>query len=274
MGKPKYSVIIPTLNEEKFLPHLLTSLTTQTKKNFEVIVVDGSSKDQTVPLAKTFAPELPQLKVIVSKIASLPLQRNLGAREARGEWLVFVDADSVLMPYFMERTAQFIKHEKPLVFTTWFQPDSAVVKDAMYTLLGNLFLEAALLFRRTFPPGPLACLRHDIFDSVGGYDELHQYHEDVDLGLRLRKAGIPFSVLRETLYVWSLRRFRREGTLKVMQQYVVSILPVIFLRRTFKTMPGYIMGGQVYGQKRKKVRRSVLKIYERKLKVLVKELFG
>src|SRR5690348_11138372 len=99
----RYSIIIPALNEEKFLPNLLTSLASQTKKDFEVIVVDGSSKDKTVSRARSFHKTVPGLRVVISKIASLPLQRNIGAKAAKGEWLIFVDADSILLPYFIER---------------------------------------------------------------------------------------------------------------------------------------------------------------------------
>jgi len=113
------SIIIPTLNEETFLPKLLDSLVTQTQKDFEVIVVDGSSKDKTVELAHSFSANLPNLQVIVSNKASLPLQRNLGAKNAIGDWLVFVDADSILMPYFIERILNFIHTKNSSVFTTW-----------------------------------------------------------------------------------------------------------------------------------------------------------
>ena len=105
------SIIIPTLNEEKFLPKLLESLTVQTVKDFEVIVVDGSSKDKTVELAYTFSSKLPKLTIVVSGRASLPLQRNLGAQKAEGDWLVFIDADSILLPYSVGRIEQYIKDE-------------------------------------------------------------------------------------------------------------------------------------------------------------------
>src|SRR5258706_4031142 len=91
----RFSVVIPALNEEKFLPKLLASLAAQTVKDFEVVVVDGSSKDKTVTVARSFAKKLPKLQVVVSKVASLPLQRNLGAKKTTGEWLIFIDADSV-----------------------------------------------------------------------------------------------------------------------------------------------------------------------------------
>lgn len=267
------SIIIPTLNEEKFLPHLLDSLARQTKKDFEVIVVDGKSRDKTVTVARSYAKKLPHLQVILSPKASLPLQRNLGARASRGNWLVFVDADSILMPYFLERIHQFIQSEKPLVCTTWVKPDSMVPKDAMFALLANLYLEAALLFKQPHPPGPLSCIRRDIFETVGGYDESHAYYEDVELGIRLRQKHIPFAVLRETLYVWSLRRFRQEGTLKVIQQYIITSLPVLFFQRAVKHMPGYIMGGHVYDKKKRSAIRVLLRTYERKLKKLIQEFF-
>ena len=90
----RISVVIPALNEEKYLPQLLQSLSEQTQPDFEVVVVDGSSKDRTVELARSFSSKLPALNVIVSPTARLPLQRNLGARATSGEWLVFLDADS------------------------------------------------------------------------------------------------------------------------------------------------------------------------------------
>lgn len=74
MVAPRFSVIIPTLNEEKFLPNLLTSLSEQTEESFEVIVVDGKSKDKTVAVAESFKKKLP-LRVIVCDRGSLQIGR-------------------------------------------------------------------------------------------------------------------------------------------------------------------------------------------------------
>ena len=273
MKRPYFSVIIPSLNEEKFLPHLLESLAIQTKRNFEVIVVDGKSKDKTIIFAKQFAKRLPSLLVITSAKASLPLQRNLGAAKAKGEWLIFVDADSVLMPYFIERVEAYIQLAKPTVFTTWVQPDSALTSDALFALLSNVYIELTIQLKRPLTPGPLTAIQTRLFRNVGGYDETHAYNEDAEFGLRLARNGMTLSIIPEALYIWSMRRIRREGKLKVMQQYVISALPILFLRRPMKYMPGYIMGGQLYGKK-KKINHSVLKVYERKLKQLLKELFA
>jgi len=271
--KVKYSVIIPTLNEEKFLPLLLSSLASQTERNFEVIVVDGSSQDKTVAIANTFKRKVPGLKIVVSKIASLPLQRNLGAQKSNGEWLAFIDADSILMPNFFERVSEFIKRTNPALLTTWCSPDSDNTNDAIIALINNLLEEGSVLVKRPFSPGALTVVLRGAYDSVGGYDEEHAFNEDVDFGLRLYKMGITISIIKETLYVWSLRRLRKQGTSKVILQYIKAALPVFFFSKPFKNMPGYIMGGQLYGKK-KAPKKSVLRKYEQKLNKLMKELFA
>ena len=269
----RYSVIIPTLNEEKFLPKLLASLAEQTDKNFEVIVVDGSSKDKTVAVANSYVKKLPKLQVIVSKKASLPLQRNLGAKAAKGEWFIFVDADSILMPSFIERSQLFVKEQDPGIFATWCSPDSQTPGDANMALLANMLLEMTIIMNKPWTPGPLTAVRRDVFNRMGGYGEDHAFHEDMDFGMRASKLHIPIHVLPETLYTWSLRRFRQQGTLKVIQQLIISAFPILLFNRTFKKMPGYVMGGQLYTKKKKTIPITTLRRYEKNLKKLLKEIF-
>jgi glycosyltransferase involved in cell wall biosynthesis len=271
--KPLFSVIIPALNEEKFLPRLLSSLAAQTKRNFEVIVVDGKSKDATVSVAKSFSKKLPSIRVVVSSKRSVPYQRNFGVQYAHGDWFVFVDADGEFSPYFIERCTIFIESQNPTVFSTWFLPDGTVAADALLTLLSTMTLEMSLVVKRQIAPGPLSIVSRTAYDSVGGYNEEHSFGEDFDFGLRLAKAGYTLSILREALCLFSLRRFRNEGTLKVIQQYAKGAFFGLVTKNAPKTMPGYIMGGQLYKTK-KPVKRSVLKMYEKKLRQLTSELFS
>ena len=94
---------------------------------------------------------------------------------------------------------------------------------------------------------------------------------------KIRQGCLHFSlllfVLHETLCVYSLRRYRREGTLKVLQQYVRAAIPVLILKRPIKNFSGYIMGGHPYATGAKKVKRSVIRRYEQKLKKIIKEFF-
>jgi len=246
------SIVIPTLNEEKFLPSLLESLVVQTRKDFEVIIVDGSSKDKTVERARSYISKLPKLSIEINTKACTSLQRNLGAKRSSGEWLAFVDADSVLFPQFVERVSTFIETSHPKIFTTWVTPDSEQPGDANIALLANLIFEMSIILHRPFAPGPLTVVSRDVFERVGGYDESRRFDEDLDFSMRVAKLKITLSIIPETLYVWSLRRLRKQGTLKVLQQYLLSALPVLLFKQPMRYMPGYTTGGQLYNKLKNK----------------------
>ena len=91
------SIIIPTLNEEKYLPLLLASIKNQAFKEYEIILADAGSKDRTVEIAKQYG-----CRIIPG--GSPSKGRNEGAKVAKGELLFFIDADAVLPPKFFEKS--------------------------------------------------------------------------------------------------------------------------------------------------------------------------
>lgn len=270
---PKIAIIIPALNESKFLPKLLDSLVDQSDGKFETIVVDGQSEDKTVQIAKSYTKKLQKLTVVVSPVRSIPDQRNFGTTHTTADWLVFSDADNILLPYFIERVKHFIKTQKTTLFTTWCAADSMVPNDALITLFSNIAVEGSIMLKRQFTPGPLTIVRRDAFEKVGGYTSGMEWGEDYDLGKRLLDAGILMSVIRETLYVWSIRRFRHEGTLKVARQFMRTMFPILITKKGATRMPGYVMGGHLYSQKPRKVNKSTIRKYQASLKKLLKEFF-
>ncbi|MFZ2025618.1 MAG: glycosyltransferase [Microgenomates group bacterium] len=273
MGKPFFSVIIPALNEEKFLPKLLESLSHQHFTDFEVIVVDGKSKDKTVAVASTYIGKVPNLSVVVADHASLPYQRNIGADAATGGWLVFIDADTVLYSYTLERLYTQLSVSEESFFTTWFSPDSDDINDVRLTLFAIFFIELSKTVKRAVSPGSFTVVKRSAFTAINGYDIEHPFLEDQDFSRRMSTHGFELSIIRETLYIWSLRRYRKEGTAKVLQAYTRSILPVIFSKKVPKNMKGYEMGGQIFSKKKKSVKKPLLKDTERKMKKLMQEIF-
>jgi glycosyltransferase involved in cell wall biosynthesis len=240
------SVVIPALNEEKYLPGLLQSLAEQTCTDFEVVVVDGASQDKTVPGARSFGARLAALQVIVSPQRGVSRQRNLGAQAARGQWLVFVDADSRVSPHFIERIEQFIHDRQPEFFTIWTLPDGDTPRDAILALIVNLYIEGSIVAQRAIAPGAMIGVRHDLFDRLGGFDKSITFSEDFDLTQRLIAHGAPLDVLRETLYVYSLRRVRKDGLLHFLLFYSRATLLALFTRRAPHQAPSYVLGGQYF----------------------------
>ena len=264
------SIVIPALNEEKFLPDLLTSLTRQTNMDFEVVVVDGASQDRTVEVARSFSSKLPNLKVLVSETAGVSHQRNLGARATSGEWLIFIDADSTLLPYFIERVEWFIKEQKPEFFTTWLRPDSEGSGDALISLVVNSVVEGSVIFHRSVSPGPLTIVTRNVFELVGGFDETLSFGEDYDLTQRIAAHRIKLQILRETLYIMSLRRVRRDGKLHFLYIYTRVSLSVLLTKKNLDHLPSsYVMGGKPYTNINKRRIRRQLFINRHKLNEII-----
>jgi glycosyltransferase involved in cell wall biosynthesis len=273
MSNPRFSIVIPTLNEEKFLPKLLTSLASQTVKNFDVVVVDGHSADKTVVVAKRYKKTLPQLTIVECETAGVSRQRNIGAKTGKADWLVFVDADSVLLSNFVERIGMYIDKKHPKFFTTWLKTDSDDPSDAIVGLIFNMCIEGSIVIERPWAPGPLTVVRRDIFEMAGGYEETTTFGEDHDFSMSIFEKGIPFTILREVLYIYSLRRYRREGNLKALERYLKSTLAVTLTKRGPKHMKGFESGGSMYGdtEKKKKKIRILPKEFEKSLKKFIQE---
>lgn len=238
-----FSIIIPTLDEETYLPRLLDSLAEQSFRNFEVIVVDGGSSDATIAAARVREHDL-DLRMIELCGPGVSAQRNAGAGIARGEWLLFVDADSVLQPYALERCAEFVQGHDIEFFTTWCSADTTTRGDALLALLANALYEVTLRSRHPFSPGPFTAVERDVFERVGGYAEDRTYQEDFEFTVRVVRSGVRLHMLRETLYEWSTRRVHRQGALRTAFEWLYAGLYMLVLGRPLDRLPGYSMGGR------------------------------
>lgn len=117
--KPFFSIVIPTLNEAQYLPHLLSDLADQTYTNFEIIHVDAHSDDSTTTESEKFNKTL-VIKTTQSDIKNVSHQRNLDIELAKGDWIIFMDADNRLPKYFLDGI-RYRLAQKPStdIFTTW-----------------------------------------------------------------------------------------------------------------------------------------------------------
>lgn len=256
-----FSVIIPTLNEAGYLPKLLDSLRLQTINSFEVIVVDGHSDDNTVKLAEEYARKLPFLKIINSHKRNLPFQRNLGAKDACGEYFVFFDADVIAPPEFLEGIHYAIIRKKPTFLTTWVETKSKESSDQFIMALFNLGAELSKVIGRPIAHGPDTIIRRDVFFKVGGFRENIKMAEDHDFSLRVHKAGYELTILKEPRLIMSLRRFRSEGTINALGKFAQAQIYMFLKGPITQNIIDYQMGGHIHKKKAKKVRFDLIDSY-------------
>ena len=241
--EPFFSIVIPCLNEEKSLPLLLQDLVNQTLQDFEVIVVDGNSKDKTVENANKFKKLLPSLSILHSKIRNVSVQRNMGGEAGKGTYLLFNDADNRLPKHFLEGVKYHIGVKPTDMFTTWCLPDSNRRSDKAIATNLNLLTETGLLLGTPGALGAMIGCRRKIFGKIGGFNPEVAFAEDSEFIRHGYRKGYTFSIIREPRYVYSLRRFRKIGTLKLLQKYAILNLKIM-TNQEVDQKKEYPMGGE------------------------------
>lgn len=274
--KPFFSIVIPTLNEEKFLPKLLNDLSKQTEKNFEVVIVDGKSNDQTIKKAKNFENKL-KLRVIYSGKRNLCYQRNLGAKKSFGDYLVFMDADIMIYKSYLSVLKEAIKKNSYLFLTTYQLPDTNDQINIFLSQMANYGLEILKIINKQMAPGYNFVVYKNIFIKIGGFNEKTTFSEDHELSIRLLKSGVKLNIIPKSLLKWSFRRFKKDGRLPIIIKYgFASLYSILFGEITDKNF-GYQMGGGYFlensWKKDKKIETEVKK-YLNKIKKVFQNLLN
>ncbi len=268
MTNPFFSIIIPALNEEKYLPKLLTDLSNQTFKDFEVIVVDGKSSDQTVEKAKAYSKLLPSLKIITSDIRHVCAQRNLGAKEAVADILIFSDADNRLPSYFLQGVKYRTESEHPDIANFWIKPDKSSPSADLVSLGINLGTEMQNNIKPRFMLEALICVTKTCFQKLHGFDESINYAEGVDFISTAYKEHQIIKTYRDPIYYFSFRRFRKFGTLTILRNTTQLGISQLF-DHEYKNINAnklYPMLGGALFTKPKKVKNKFLKNIQKILK--------
>jgi glycosyltransferase involved in cell wall biosynthesis len=223
------SVIVPTWNEEKYLPKCLVSLANQKDAEpFEVIVVDGGSTDRTVELAEKYAS-----KVLVKPGMPVGAARNTGAQNSQDEILAFIDADTMASPHWVKAISDAFRNDSEAIAVT------GPTYPCEGTLLDNLVYHIAtgwgqrLSLRLGFPhvAGFNCAYRKSAFWSAGGFDESRELSEDLMLSLRIRHEGrIAFNP--EMVAYTSLRRIEHFGYGYLTMYYAINDIALMFFHRS------------------------------------------
>ncbi len=214
------SIIIPTLNEEDYLPNLLKSIKGQDFLDYQIIVSDAGSKDKTLEIAKSYG-------CVIIK-GGLPSRgRNNGAKIAKGKLLFFLDADTILSNDFFKKSLKEFR-VKELDIASFcltpfpFKKTSSLIMDVFYNKM-------ICVLEKRLPHGAVGILiKKPIFDLLGGYDEAIKLAEDHDLIRRSAKQG-KFGILRSVKILFSDRRFAKEGWIVTGFKFLLCELHMIFI---------------------------------------------
>jgi len=205
---PKFSVIIPTYEEGKYIERTLSNLA-RISNPLEIIVVDGGSRDGTVETAERFADKVYQLNQ-----RGISIAKNYGAERGSGNVLVFLDADVIPPRNFADRLREVFNDSTTLGATCNVMPADPRPAELVFFIFYNGLLR---LFSKFKPHarGEFIAIRRKAFMTINGFDEGLPCLEDHDLALRASNLG-RFVFIQDLTVYESLRRIRRLGLLRVV----------------------------------------------------------
>jgi glycosyltransferase involved in cell wall biosynthesis len=218
---PTLSVLMPAYNAGRFIDQAIESVLAQSFSDFEFIIVDDGSTDDTRAIIERYAARDPRIRLFSRPNTGLVGARNDTLAPARGEFLAFLDADDVALPGRFERQVSYLQAHPEYVLVASrviiIDPDGDPLR-IMGEALGHEDLERGLLGAR----GQLlynssVTARQQAVLAVGGYMPDTDPAEDLDLFLRLAEVGRmvvldePLTMYRESLNKVGHTQCRRQG---------------------------------------------------------------
>jgi glycosyltransferase involved in cell wall biosynthesis len=234
------TTVIPTKNEEMYLPRLLDSIKNQTLQPSEVIVADAQSSDRTRDIARTFG-------ATVVEGGPVAMGRNRGAQAATSELILFLDADVELRdPTFLECAVGELLEKKLGLATCDVLPLSDARIDHFLHKAYNRYVRT---WGSLFPHAPGFCMlvRRELHKRLGGFDESVIFCEDHDYARRFRRVG-SFGFLRSARIPVSIRRLDRDGRWRIAITYLLAELHLAVLGPIRHNYFHYTFGHSVVSQ--------------------------
>ncbi|HDL74784.1 MAG TPA: glycosyltransferase [bacterium] len=213
------SIIIPTLNEQDYLSLLIESIKKQEIEDLEIIVSDAGSKDKTIEIAKDY-----NCNVVKG---GLPAKgKNEGVRYAKGNLLLFLDADTMLLKDSLKGFLKEFKERKLDIAVCLVEPFK---KNIFSNLYYNIFFNLPpIVLERIYPNGVgFILIRKDIHEKINGFNEEIVIGEDHHYLRKASKIG-KCRVLRSSRILFSERRPEKEGWFKLIFRYILMSFYTIF----------------------------------------------
>ena len=218
-ARPRVSVLLPARNEERFLEQAVESILRQTEPNFELIVVDDGSTDDSREIIERLAASDRRIKLIRQPLTGIVAALNRGMREASGSYLARMDADDLAHPKRLELQAHYLDRHPRIglvgsrveylgdarsnrglaVFVEWSNSLVAPRDIELYRFVETPFVHPSVMLRR------------ELTERFGGYRD-GPFPEDYELWLRWLESGVRMAKLEQTLLSWRDRPDRLTRT--------------------------------------------------------------
>ena len=198
----KASIIIPVLNEERFIEGCIESVVSNTDdiEKMEIIIIDGGSEDTTVEIVKKISSKYQNVILLHNPKKITPISLNLGIKESSGEFIVRLDAHALYSKNYVNKCIQVLENSDENIgnvggFIETKSTNSSIFSRAVSLCLSSIFGVGISKFRISKPTKkefvdtvPFGCFRRSLFDEIGFFNEEEPRNEDLEFNQRILRA--------------------------------------------------------------------------------------
>lgn len=230
---PLVSVITPAYNAARYLQHTLESAIRQTFTDFELLVVDDGSTDQTLQIAEGYAARDGRIRVVHQPNRGIAAARNAALALAHGEFLALLDSDDVWFPYHLEEQLKVLRQRPELGVLSANALNFGGPRHGLPLLSARYLDIRRVSLRQLVETEDLmsiqAVFRRDVVAAIGGFDENLRRSEDYDFWLRAALAGFGIGINPRPLGLYR----RRPDSLSAAEALMLEAiqLPLLKLRQ-------------------------------------------
>lgn len=238
---PLISVGMPVYNGAKYLAIAIDSILVQTFTNFELIMIDDGSTDDTLNILRKYEQQDSRVRIVARENRGVATTRNDIIDIARGEWLAIMDSDDIALPHRFERQLAWLKETGADISGSWVQrfgsSDQRIIKlrqtnDAirMEMLFGSPFAQPTVIMRTTL-------VRQLRYDSAWEKNHAHSHPaEDYDLWERAAEAGWKMTNVPEVLLKYRVHESQVSTASSMLQQQLAQQIRHRYWHYIFATM--------------------------------------
>jgi glycosyltransferase involved in cell wall biosynthesis len=282
---PLVSVIMASRNASNFLETAIQSVLTQTFRDWELIVVDDNSNDNSIEIINKYKKKDKRVKLICNlKTLGPAKSRNIALKLSKGKWISILDSDDVYFPHKLEKQIEVIKNKPAIIFVgssfVYIDKNGKHLSNYKYSSKDSI-LRRNILRNKQFPPHSSYFIRSYYLKKIKGYNSRYYMAPDYDLLLRLLGVG-KFSCSKDILL--KLRLHGKNRSLRIfnsLSQLDYAILANVcnYIRTKINSDPAIDLNNKDWSIFLHKI-ISIIKsdqyykylIFKKKLKIKIKKL--
>jgi glycosyltransferase involved in cell wall biosynthesis len=214
----RISVIVPTYNEGSTVSRCLESIKKQTFKDYELVVVDGHSKDNTVEVAKRYTN-----RIVFDKGKGTPAARNVAVEQVKSEIVVFIDGDTMIPENYLEVVDKSFKKGVVGVGGPLLPEEGSFADKIIFFIAADMLRRLFSLFGSHHFSGASCAYQRKAYLEAGGFREDLDMLDDVEMSIRMSKFGKE-KFEPKMLAVTSIRRTKQKGHASTVGMYLRGYL--------------------------------------------------